>query len=79
VSTVVRERTGGSAATVVTALVIMWFLLLVLAAIAIALTRQGDLIDFARDYTAALVASSALAALAGGLLGGITLLLRTRV
>jgi hypothetical protein len=44
----------------------------------VALTRPGDLLDLARDHTAAFLVGSALAALAMGLLTGITLGLRRR-
>lgn len=66
-----------AAAGVTTALLVGVFLVVAIG-LAVALTRPGDLLDLARDHTAAFFVGSALAALAMGLLTGITLGLHRR-
>jgi membrane-associated phospholipid phosphatase len=72
-------RTADTVATAgVAAAVLAGAVLVLVLAIGVALTRPGDLLDLARDHTAALLVGSALAALAIVLLTGITLGLRRR-
>jgi membrane-associated phospholipid phosphatase len=74
----VRRMTDFVTTTGLTAVAVTGFVILVAAALIIGLTRPGDVVDMARDHTAALLVGSAIAALAVGLLGGITLSLRRR-
>ena len=74
----VRRATDAVTATGLAAAVLAGVVVLGAVVLAIVVTRPGDIIEIARDHTAALLVGSALAALAMGLLTGITLGLRRR-
>ena len=75
---VVRRATDAVTATGLTAAVLAGAVLLAVVVLAIGVTRPGEIVELARDHTAALLVGSALAALAMTLLTGITLGLRRR-
>jgi membrane-associated phospholipid phosphatase len=77
-ATGVYRAADTGAAVGVGAAVLTGAMLLVVLAVAVALTRPGDLLDLAREHTAALLVGSALAALAMVLLTAITLGLSRR-
>ena len=64
----VRRATDAVTATGLAAAVLAGVVVLGAVVLAIVVTRPGDLVEIARDHTAALLVGSALAALAMGLL-----------
>jgi membrane-associated phospholipid phosphatase len=77
-ATAVHRAADSIAAAGVVAILLVGVLLCAVAAAILVLTRPGDLLDLARDHTAAFFVGSALAALAIGLLTGVTISLSRR-